>query len=151
LAEHQAWIRILQGYERALKDSTGVQVILQPSKVSPERFHVDLSPLPHPVVVGNGRFRLRLRAQVGAELPPTDRGISDALGKSLALADWFSETRGFPIAPELWGQAFHSILRPDDEMFVDGAEDRSYGYEEFWLVELEFDYEEAALAVTQGA
>lgn len=151
MADQPQWIRILEGYASTLGNVTGVQVILQPSQTKPERFHVDLSPLPHPVVVGNGRFRLRLRAEVGADLPPTKRGISDALEKSLALAQWFSEVRGFQIAPELCGMAYHTALRPDDEMFVDGADDRSYGYEEFWLVELEFDFEAAQAALTQGA
>ncbi|MDR1420629.1 MAG: hypothetical protein LBI86_09665 [Treponema sp.] len=142
------WIRIPRAYSQKLREACGVQVILEPSEVKPERFHVSLVPLPHPALVGENRVRLRLRASVNAELPPTDRGISDALESSLKLAYWFGQEQGgINLAEGVYATAFHRQIREDDEMFTDLAEPRSYSYDEHWLVEIEFDYEAAAEAV----
>ncbi len=149
---YRNWIAVLNAYKAKLAQDCGVQVILEPSTLQPERFHVRLVPIPHPVVVGNGRTRLRLRASASGEIPPSDRGVSDALDVSLKLALWFDEEQGgIAVAPGAWAVAYHQAIREDDELFTDLADERSYSYDEHWLVEIEFDYEAAALAVTTDA
>ncbi len=142
------WINVLKAYAKKITEDCGVQVILEPSEVRPERFHIRLSPLPHPVIIGNGRVQLRLRASAEAEIPPTDRGISDSLGVSLRLADWFGETQGgIQIAEDVYALAYHQAIREDDDLFADLAEQRSYGYTEHWICRIEFDYQSAAAAL----
>jgi len=144
------WIAVPKAYRAALAEACGIQVILEPSEVKSERFHVRLMPLPHPEIVGNGRVRLRLRASVSGEIPPSDRGISDALEVSLKLGFFFDGEQSFRIAEGVYGMAYHQAIREDDELFTDLADDRSSSYDEHWLVELEFNYEAAAAAV-EGA
>ena len=147
------WIQVINAYKTKLAEACDIQVILEPSEVKPERFHVSLVLLPHPVIVGNGRVRFRLRASVNAEIPPSNRGISDALGVSLKLAAWFDQEQGgIKIADSVYAMAYHRAIREDDELFTDLSEPRSYGYDEHWIVEIDFLYEAAKKAVqTQGA
>jgi hypothetical protein len=35
--------------------------------------------------------------------------------------------------------AYHTELKADDDVFTDLTDDRSYSYDEHWLVEIEFD------------
>ncbi len=140
------FLQVVKSYANHLSRETSTPVIIAPSEVQSERFHVELSLLPHPVVVGNGRLRFRIRATVFAEIPASDIAINDCLDRSVKLALYFDEARGFPIAPEgledakVYGVAHHIPLRDDDDLFADlQAEERSYSYNESWLVELEFD------------
>jgi hypothetical protein len=146
--ESLMWIQVLKAYAKKIAEDCGVQVILEPSEVRPERFHIRLAPLPHPVIVGNGRVQFRVRASAEAEIPPTDRGISDSLGISLRLAEWFDETQGgIQIADDVYAIAYHQAIREDDDLFTDLAEPRSYSYAEHWICRIEFDYTRAAEAV----
>lgn len=140
------FLAIIKSYAVFLQALTATQVIVNPSAVRSEKFHVELNLLPHPVIVGNGRARLRLRATVCAEIPASDKAIDDCLQKSLVLAQFFDEAQGFTIREDAGGQkatygiAYHSALRDDDDLFADlQAEERSYAYNESWIVELEFN------------
>lgn len=134
------YIDIIKSYAKTLSTMTETPVVILPSEVKSERFHVRLSILAHPAIVGNGLVRFRLRATVWAEIPPSDNAIDDALRKSIALAEFFDEAQGFRIAENFYGTAYHFPLREDDELFADlSSEDRSYAYTESWLCELEFD------------
>ncbi len=136
------FLQIIKAYANRLQKATECQVIVLPSEVNSEKFHVELSILPHPVIVGNGRVRFRIRATVFAEVPASDPAINDCLEKSICLAEFFDEAQNFTIdeTQEIYGMVFHTALRDDDDLFADlEAEDRSYSYNESWLVELEFD------------
>lgn len=142
-------LAIIKSYAVFLQALTETQVIIKPSAVKSEKFHVELNLLPHPVIVGNGRARLRLRATVCAEIPASDKAIDDCLQKSLVLAQFFGDTQGFAIHEKVGGQkavygiAYHAALRDDDDLFADlEAEERSFSYNESWLVELEFNTNE---------
>lgn len=136
-------LAIIKSYAVFLQALTETQVIIKPSAVKSEKFHVELNLLPHPVIVGNGRARLRLRATVCAEIPASDKAIDDCLQKSLVLAQFFDAAQGFTIKKGVYGMAYHSILRDDDDLFADlEAEERSFSYNESWLVELEFNTNE---------
>lgn len=135
-------LRVIKAYAEKLKTQTETPVIIAPSEVNSERFHVELSLLPHPVAVGNGRVQFRMRATVKAEIPSSDTAINDCLNRSLTLAAFFDTAQGFDIDAdnELYGIAHHSSLRDDDDLFSDlMSEQRSYSYNESWLVELEFN------------
>jgi len=143
---HLNLLSIVKSYAVFLQALTAIQVIINPSAVKSEKFHVELNLLPHPVIVGNGRARLRLRATVCAEIPASDKAIDDCLQKSLVLARFFDDTQGFTIREKageqkaVYGIAYHSTLRADDDLFADlQAEERSYSYNESWIVELEFN------------
>ncbi len=143
--EHN-YLDVVKAYAKHLREKTGTQVIILPSEVNSERFHVELSILPHPVVEKNGRARVRIRATVAAEIPASEVSINDCLKRSFRLALYFDFAQGFPIIANdangdgVCGIAYHTALRDDDDLFSDlGAEDRSYSYNESWLVELEFD------------
>ncbi|WP_262373099.1 hypothetical protein [Treponema phagedenis] len=114
-----------------------------------ERFHVELTLLPHPALIGNGRARFRMRGTIFAEIPASDGAINDCLSRSLALAQFFDDTQGFAIQKEtnkqkgIYALAYHKPLRDDDDLFSDlEAEERSYSYNESWLIELEFNLDE---------
>ncbi len=141
-------LQVVKAYARHLRAETQTAVTIAPSEVKSERFHVELSLLPHPAVVGNGRLRFRIRATVFAEIPASETAINDCLERSVKLAMYFDQARGFPIAQdkEVYGLAYHTALREDDDLFADlQMEDRSYSYNESWLVELEFDLAEITL------
>lgn len=141
------YIQVLKSYAAFLQKETGVPVIILPSEVKSERFHVELSLLPHPVIVGNGRVRFRIRGTVFAEIPASDIAINDCLDKSVTLARFFEEAQGFTILEaggkrrqSIYGMAYHTPLRDDDDLFTDLAnEERYYAYNETWLIQLEFD------------
>ncbi|MEL3908065.1 MAG: hypothetical protein P1P64_03490 [Treponemataceae bacterium] len=141
------YLDVVNGYVEFLKKETGTPVIIAPSEVKSERFHVELSLLPHPVIVGNGLVRFRLRATVFAEIPASNPAINDCLEQSLKLARFFDDAQGFLIAKaggerrkNFYGMAYHTALRDDDDLFADlSADERSYSYAESWLVELEFN------------
>lgn len=133
------YLAIINAYADLIRSETDTPVIVIPSEVKSERFHVELSPLAHPTLVGNGRARIRLRATVFAEIPPSDIAINDCLTKSLKLANFFDETQGVKIDEGFYALAYHTALRDDDELFADLDEDRSYAYSESWLCEIEFD------------
>lgn len=133
------YIDVLKGYSKKLTSETGMQVVLVPKEVSSEKFHVSLSLLPHPVMIGNGRTRFRLRATAAAEVPASDPAIEDCLKKSIRLAVFFDDDQGFDIKEGKHGMAYHKKIREEDELFTDlMAEERSFSYRESWLVELEF-------------
>ncbi len=137
------FLKIIKAYAEKLRSETETPVTIAPSEVKSERFHIELSLLPHPVVVGNGRVRLRMRSTVFAEIPASDVAINDCLKRSIALAHFFDDAQGFTIDKEKeeYAMAYHTALRDDDDLFSDlASEDRSYSYNESWLVELEFNY-----------
>ncbi len=136
------FLKVIKAYAERLQKATECQVIVLPSEVNSEKFHLELSILPHPAIVGNGRVRFRIRATVFAEIPASHPAINDCLEKSICLAQFFDEAQNFTIdeTEEIYGMAFHTALRDDDDLFADlEAEDRSYSYNESWLVALEFD------------
>ncbi|MFC2599695.1 MAG: hypothetical protein ACFNX1_00765 [Treponema lecithinolyticum] len=140
-------LEVIKTYAAHLQAQTGTQAIIMPSLLKSEKFHIELNLLPHPVVVGNGRTRLRLRATVYAEIPASDPGINDCLSRSVSLAQFFDQAEGFTIREKadeqsaVYGIAYHTALRDDDDLFSDlqEAEERSFSYNESWLVELEFN------------
>lgn len=140
-------LAVIKAYGKKLEQETGIQTVIMPSLVKSEKFHVELSLLPHPVLVGNGRVRLRLRATVFAEIPASDRAINDCLACSLTLAQFFDQAEGFTVTEGngvekgVYGTAYHTPLRSDDELFTDlqESEQRSFSYNESWLVELEIN------------
>ncbi|MEL5719866.1 MAG: hypothetical protein P1P59_01910 [Treponemataceae bacterium] len=143
------FLNVIKSYQEFLQSETGTPVIILPSEVKSERFHVELNLLPHPAIVGNGRARFRMRATVFAEIPASDTAINDCLQRSITLAEFFDATQGFMIKEEteerraVYGLAHHTPLRDDDDLFSDlTSENRSYSYNESWLVELEFNLEE---------
>ena len=73
------FLEAVKAYAAHLQSQTGTQAVIMPSLLKSEKFHVELNLLPHPVIVGNGRIRLRLRATVYAEIPASDPGINDCL------------------------------------------------------------------------
>lgn len=144
------YIQVLKAYAKFMQQQTSVPVIIMPSEVKSERFHIELSLLPHPVIVGNGRVRFRVRGSVFAEIPPSNPAINDCLDRSIRLARFFDIAQGFTIAEAggkrqrpVYGMAYHTALRDDDDLFADLAmEERSYAYAESWLIELEFTLSE---------
>ena len=143
------FLKIIKAYSKHIQDETGTQVIVRPSEVKSEKFHVELNLLPHPVMVGNGRARFRMRATVAAEIPASDKAIDDCLNRSIKLAQVFDQAEGFLIAEStaeknaIYGMAYHTALRDDDDLFTDlEVEERSYSYNESWLVELEFNLDD---------
>lgn len=135
------YFSVLKSYAKFLRSQTNVQPVFLPSEVSSEKFHVELSLLSHPTIVGNGRVKFRVRATAVAEIPPSEKAINDCLEKSIALGIFFDEAQGFPIDEEkrIYGIAYHQALRDDDEAFADLVEPRSYSFRETWLCELEFN------------
>lgn len=137
----------VKAYAEHLQAQTGTQAVIMPSLLKSEKFHVELNLLPHPVLVGNGRIRLRLRATVYAEIPATDPGINDCLSRSVILAQFFDQAEGLTIRKEtnteaaVYGMAYHTALREDDDLFSDlqETEERSFSYNESWLAELEIN------------
>ncbi|MEL3903506.1 MAG: hypothetical protein P1P63_00060 [Treponemataceae bacterium] len=143
------FLQVIKSYSTFVQKETGMPAIILPSEVKSERFHIELNVLPHPVIVGNGRVRFRMRATVFAEIPASDTAINDCLDKSIKAAVFFDETQGFTIKEKteeqnaIYGIAYHTQLRDDDDLFSDlQNENRSYSYNESWLVELEFNLEE---------
>lgn len=143
------FFKIIKAYSNHLQNETGTQVIVRPSEVKSEKFHVELNLLPHPVIVGNGRARFRMRATVAAEIPASDKSINDCLNRSIKLAQVFDQAEGFLIDEStgeknaIYGMAYHTALRDDDDLFTDlEVEERSYSYNESWLVELEFNLDD---------
>lgn len=133
-------IDVIKAYSKALQKETGTQVIIVPSELNSEKFHISLSMLPHPVPVGNGRIRFRLRATVSAEIPASDMAINDCLDRSIRLALFFDNVQGFPVEDGKCGMAYHTKIKDEDDLFADlAAEERSYSYSESWLVELEIN------------
>lgn len=138
------FLNVINSYAKKLRGTTDTQVIVLPSEVKSERFHIELALLPHPTIIGNGRIRIRMRATVFAEIPASNSAINDCLKRSITLAAFFDNEQGFTIDEkiELYGLAFHTALRDDDDLFADlQSEGRSYSYNESWLVELEFNLE----------
>ena len=143
-------LEAVKAYAAHLQAQTGTQAVIMPSLLKSEKFHVELNLLPHPVIVGNGRTRLRLRATVYAEIPASDPGINDCLSRSVSLAHFFDQTEGFTIREKtneenaVYGIAYHTALREDDDLFSDlqETEERSFSYNESWLVQLEFNSDE---------
>lgn len=143
-------LEVVKAYAAHLQAQTGTQAIIMPSLLKSEKFHIELNLLPHPVVVGNGRTRLRLRATVYAEIPASDPGINDCLSRSVSLAHFFDQAEGFTIREKtneenaVYGIAYHTALREDDDLFSDlqETEERSFSYNESWLVQLEFNSDE---------
>lgn len=137
------FLKIIKKYAEFLQSQTKTPVIIAPSEVKSERFHIELNLLSHPTILENERAQLRLRATVFAEIPSSDRAINDVLTKSLTLALFFSSAQGFYIEDKkntkIYGMAYHTPLAQDDELFTDLAEERSYSYTENWLVKLEFN------------
>lgn len=134
----------IKAYAAHLQNQTGTPVIIAPSEVSSERFHVELTLLPHPVIPGNGTVRLRLRATVFAEIPPSETAINDCIERSVRLALFFDHAESFPVKKAEAGQrgvycmSYPSEMRADDDLFSDlEGDNRSYSYNESWLVELE--------------
>ncbi|QQO10091.1 hypothetical protein [Breznakiella homolactica] len=144
------WINILNAYKEKLSDTCSVEVLIGEPAGPSQNLQVNLIPIPHPVISGNGRIRLRLRALLQSGIPGDDTSISHLLDTSLLLAGWFSETQGgIRIADNLFAVAYHHPLRNDDESY--GPENINlYSYDERWLVELEFNYEAAVNAVSEG-
>lgn len=137
------YLQIIKAYACFLEEQTKTQAIIVPSEVRSEKFHIELNLLPHPVIVGNGRVRVRIRATVFAEIPASDKAIDDCINKSIVLATFFDEAQGFKIKEGVYAMAHHSTLRDDDDLFCDlGEKERSYSYNESWLVELEFNLEQ---------
>ncbi|NVP23813.1 hypothetical protein HPC63_06240, partial [Treponema phagedenis] len=64
----------MQGFYR---NKQKTPVIIAPSEVKSERFHVELTLLPHPALIGNGRARFRMRGTVFAEIPASEPAIND--------------------------------------------------------------------------
>jgi len=68
-------------------------------------------------------------------------------GEPVSLAQFFDQAEGFTIREKadeqsaVYGIAYHTALRDDDDLFSDlqEAEERSFSYNESWLVELEFN------------
>lgn len=141
------FLEAVKAYAAHLQSQTGTQAVIMPSLLKSEKFHVELNLLPHPAIVGNGRIRLRLRATVYAEIPASDPGINDCLKRSVLLANFFDQAEGFTVREQtnegqaVYGMAYHTSLREDDDLFSDlqDAEERSYSYNESWLVELEIN------------
>ena len=134
------FLEAVKAYAAHLQSQTGTQAVIMPSLLKSEKFHVELNLLPHPVIVGNGRIRLRLRATVYAE-------INDSLKRSVLLANFFDQAEGFTVREQthegqaVYGMAYHTSLREDDDLFSDlqETEERSFSYNESWLVELEIN------------
>ena len=82
-----------------------------------------------------------------AEIPASDPGINDCLKRSVLLANFFDQAEGFTVREQthegqaVYGMAYHTSLREDDDLFSDlqETEERSFSYNESWLVELEID------------
>ncbi|CEM62224.1 hypothetical protein DWQ65_03160 [Treponema phagedenis] len=143
------FLKIIKSYAGLLSEQTKTPVIIAPSEVKSEKFHVELTLLPHPALIGNGRARFRMRGTVFAEIPASEPAINDCLSRSLALAQFFDDTQGFTIQNKtneqkgIYGLAYHRPLRDDDDLFSDlESEERSYSYNESWLIELEFNLDE---------
>ena len=117
------FLEAVKAYAAHLQSQTGTQAVIMPSLLKSEKFHVELNLLPHPVIVGNGRIRLRL------------------------LANFFDQAEGFTVREQtnegqaVYGMAYHTSLREDDDLFSDlqETEERSFSYNESWLVELEIN------------
>ena len=93
------------------------------------------------MIIGNGRARLRLRAELFAEIPASNTAINDCLERSLKAALFFDEVQNFTIDEEakFYGLCYPQAIKPDDEIFLDIIEPRSYSYTETWILELEFN------------
>lgn len=146
---HLDFLKIIKAYAAYLQEKTGTQVIVRPSEVKSDKFHIELNLLPHPAMVGNGRARFRMRATVAAEIIASDKAIDDCLSRSIKLAQFFDQAEGFLIAESpdekecIYGMAYHAALRDDDDLFTDlEAEEKSYSYNESWLIELEFNLDD---------
>ena len=129
------YLKIAEAFAKRLREATDTQVVILPSEVKSEKFHFELSFLPHPVIIGNGRARLRLRAELFAEIPASNTAINDCLDRSLKAALFFDEGAKF------YGLCYPQAIKPDDEIFLDIIEPRSYSYTETWILELEFNIE----------
>ena len=137
------YLKIAEAFAKRLREATDTQVIILPSEVKSEKFHFELSFLPHPVIIGNGRARLRLRAELFAEIPASNTAINDCLEHSLKAALFFDEVQNFTIdeGAKFYGLCYPQAIKPDDEIFLDIIEPRSYSYTETWILELEFNIE----------
>lgn len=140
------YLKIINGFVERLKEATSTQVIILPSEVKSEKFHFELSLLPHPVVVGNGRRRIRMRVELFAEIPPSNEAINDCLDRSLKVAEFFDEVQNFTIDEKnhIYGLCYPQAIKTEDEIFADIIELRSFSYTESWIVELEFNQEEVS-------
>lgn len=146
---HTSPLTIISSYMTHLETVCNTQVVLLPAAVQSDKFHVELALLPHPVLPGNGAIRLRLRATACAEIAATEAALNECLLHSIRLALFFDQAEGFTLLPEpghgspasgqrLYGMAYHTAIREDDELFTDLNErDGQYSYRESWLVELE--------------
>lgn len=134
------YLKIIHSFAKKLHEATDTQVVVLPSEVKSEKFHFELSLLPHPIFVGNGRTRIRLKATLFAEIPPSNEAINDCLERSVKIGWYFDEAQPFPIDVEkdFYGTCFATALNEDEDAFLDFLDQRSYSYTENWILELEF-------------
>lgn len=142
--EKLKYLKIIKAFAKKLQSETKCQVIVLPSEVKSEKFHIELTLLPHPVFIGNGRARIRMRANLFAEIPPSNEAINDCLEKSINVGWYFDEVQNFTIDEDkkIYGLCYAQNIQDEDALFADIVEPRSYSYSENWLVELEFTLED---------
>lgn len=134
------YLKIIHSFAKKLNEATDTQVVVLPSEVKSEKFHFELSLLPHPIFVGNGRTRIRLKATLFAEIPPTNEAINDCLTRSVKIGWYFDEVQNFTIDADnkFYGLCFATAISEDENAFMDFIDPRSYSYTENWILELEF-------------